>query len=124
MRTIAINESHCQDTTVNNTYVYNFPNSVDFKNGEAIAVSSISMFYSWFNISAALNNNKITYTWTSGTTQTTHDVVIPDGIYEISSINAYLQFVMIANGHYLQSASGANTYYVQIVLNPKDMAFK
>ena len=118
MRTISINESHCEDQSVNNTYIYKFPNSIDFKNGEAIAVSSISLFYSWYNISSALNNNKLSYTWTSGTTQTTHDVVIPDGIYEISSINAYLQFVMIANGHYLQNASGANTYYIQIVLNP------
>ena len=98
MRTIALNQSHCLDTTQNNTYVYNFPNSVQFVNDESIAVASISMFYSWYNISAALSNNTYTYTWTSGATTTTYTVLIPDGIYNISDLNKHLQFTMVNNG--------------------------
>lgn len=100
----------------NNQLVFKFPSSVKLSN-HAIAVSSISMFYSWFNISVALGNNTFSYNWTDGTTITPYVVTIPDGIWEISDINAYLQNVMIANGHYSTDASGNFIYYLEMVVN-------
>jgi hypothetical protein len=64
------------------------PNAVQFVHDESIAVASTSMFYSWYNIFAALSNN----------TTTTYTVRIPDGIYNISDLNKHLQFTMINNG--------------------------
>ena len=118
MRTIAINQSHCLDTTQNNTYVYPFPQSITFKDNAKIAVSSVALFYSTYNISTLLGNNKYTYTWTEGATSTTHTITIPDGIFNISQINAHLQYTLIANSHYLRDQNGSNVYYIQIVLNP------
>jgi hypothetical protein len=76
------------------------------------------MYYSWFNISATYQNNTFSYTWTVGGVTTTYPVVLPDGLYEIAQINAYLQFVMINNGHYLIDASGKYVYYAEMILNP------
>lgn len=116
MRVIVINQNNVINDGYNNKFVYKFPNSVQFKNN-SIAVSSVSMYYSWFNISSSIGNNTFSYTWTSGTTTTTYTIVIPNGLYEISSINSYLQYCMINNGTYLVSGSN-NIYYAEFVLNP------
>jgi len=115
MRTIVFNTTNITSTD-NNVLVYNFPNSVVFDN-HSIALASASMYYSWFNISALLGNNIFTYTWTVAGTTTTYTVTIPDGLYEISTINAYLQFDLISRGMYLINASSQNVYYIQFVVN-------
>ena len=109
MRVIVMNSSNLVQDGQNNKLIYKFPNSVVFKNN-SIAVSSVSMYYSWFNISQALGNNTFTYSWTNGTTVTTYQVVIPDGLYEIAQLNSYLQFVMISNDTYLIDSSGKYVY--------------
>ena len=101
----------------NNTLVYNFPSSVDLTGAE-IAISNITMYYSWQNISAELNNNTFSYVWVLGAVPTTFTVVIPDGQYEISDINAYFQFFMIQQGQYLVDDTGDNVYYAEMVVNP------
>lgn len=108
----------------NSTLVYNFPNSVSFPNHE-ISVQSISMYYSWVNISnsPSLNNNNFTYTWTDAVSTLTYTVTIPNGIYELADINNYLQFVMINNGHYLINSSGQNVYYAELIVNVNKYSF-
>ena len=112
-----MNSSNLVQDGQNNKLIYRFPNSVVFKDN-SIAVSSVSMYYSWFNISSALGNNTFTYSWTSGTTTTTYQVVIPDGLYEIAQLNSYFQFVMISNDTYLIDSSGKYVYYAELILNP------
>jgi hypothetical protein len=99
----------------NSELVYKFPNSAVFKD-KYIALSSISLFYSWFNITQNYGNNIFSYTWTSGTTTTTYQVVIPDGLYEISDLNNYIQFVSIKNGTYWSILS-QNYYPFEILVN-------
>jgi len=113
---IALNSNNVVQNGQNSTLVYKFPNSVSLTN-KYIAVSSVSMYYSWFNISSLLNNNTLSYTWTVGSTTTTYTVVIPDGLYEVSDINNYLQFTFIQNGTYLINGSGDNVYYAELVIN-------
>ena len=122
MRTLVLNQSNIVPDGQNNKLTYSFPNSVLFKNSY-VAVSSVSMYYSWFNISQLFNNNRFSYTWTQGTTTTTYDVLIPDGIYEITTLNTFLQFTFIQNGTYLvNTSSGTNTYYAEFILNPSRYA--
>ena len=116
MRVIVLNQNNLVADGQNNKLVYKFPNSVQFK-GNSIAVSSVSMYYSWFNITSAYQNNTFSYTWTVGTTTTTYTITIPDGLYEIETLNQLLQYNMIANGHYLVSGN-SNVYYAEFVLNP------
>ena len=112
-----MNSSNIVQDGQNNKLIYKFPNSVVFKDN-SIAVSSVSMYYSWFNISSALGNNTFSYSWTNGTTITTYQVVIPDGLYEIAQLNSYFQFVMISNDTYLIDSTGKYVYYAELILNP------
>ena len=88
----------------NSTLTYTFPSSVSFTN-HSIALVSAQMYYSWNNIGDQqyLLNNRFSYTWKVAATTTTINIVIPNGMYEISDINNYLQFIMIQNGHYLST---------------------
>lgn len=123
MRILVLNQNNLVPDGQNNRLIYKFPNSTYFK-GNSIAVSSVSMYYSWFNITAQYQNNTFSYTWTVGGATTTYPVVLPDGLYEIPQINAYLQFVMINNGHYLVDGAGRNVYYAEMILNPTRYAIQ
>lgn len=118
MRTLIINSNNLVSTPYNDTYQYRFPiGSVHFKNDQ-IAVSSISMYYSWENITSSseggqYNNNSFQYSWL-GTTIT---ITLPTGYYEIDGMNAYLQSQMVANKHYLIDSNGDYVYYLEIVQN-------
>lgn len=110
--------------TGNNTFEYNFPNSQTFKNA-SVAISNVSMYYAWYNISAALNNNVFQYTipYFDGVVNTTNTrtITIPDGLYNISDINNLLQYDMISAGWYLVGAT-SNLYYASITINPTKYA--
>lgn len=123
MFVIVLNQNNIVPDGQNNKLVYRFPNSVLLKD-KFIAVSNISMFYSWFNITSAQSNNYLSYTWTVGAVTTTITVNIPDGLYEIRDINSYLQWVMIQNGHYLINGSGDNVYYLDLIVNPNRYAIQ
>lgn len=123
MFVLILNSSNVVQDGQNNTLIYNFPNSIILKD-KYIAVSQIVMYYSWFNITNTYRNNVFTYTWTVGGATTTFNVDIPDGIYDIKDINAYLQFTMINNGHYLINASGKNVYYVDMLVDANRYAIQ
>lgn len=118
MKTIILNSSNIIRDNQNNKLRYTFPNSVQFKNSQ-IALASCSVYYSWYNISTSLGNNSFSYNWIDGAgVATTYPITIPDGLYEISTLNQYLQFIFIQNGHYLVNSSGQNVYYAQFTVNP------
>lgn len=123
MFVLILNSSNVVPDGQNNTLIYNFPNSIVLKD-KFIAVSQIIMYYSWFNITTIYQNNLYTYTWTVGGVTTTYNVNIPNGIYDIKDINAYMQWVMINNGHYLINASGDNVYYAEIIVNANRYAIQ
>lgn len=113
MFVLVLNQSNLVPDGQNNKLVYRFPNSVVLTN-KYIAVSSVTMYYSWFNITSALGNNIITYTF--GDAQITYTITIPDGLYEITDINNYCQFVMISNLTYYSDAS-FNYYPFDLYIN-------
>ena len=124
MKTVILNSSNLVRDGQNNKLVYRFPNSVQFKNSQ-IALASCSIYYSWYNISSTLGNNTFSYNWINGAgVATTYTITIPDGLYEISTLNQYLQFVFIQNGHYLVNSSGQNVYYAQFIVNPARYAIQ
>jgi hypothetical protein len=110
-----MNSTNIVQDGLNNKLVYKFPNSQTFKD-KHIAVSSVSMYYSWFNITAALGNNVFTFTWTAGAVTTTYTVTIPDGLWDIASINNYIQFRCIELSLYY-TISGTNYYPFEIITN-------
>jgi hypothetical protein len=105
----------------NNKLVYKFPNSVVFKD-KYIAVSSISMYYSWFNITSLYLNNTFTYTW-NGTLNKTYTVTIPDGLWDISAINNFIQYTCLQNGTYW-TVSGTYYYPFELLVNANRYAIQ
>jgi hypothetical protein len=120
---ISINQNNVVANSNNSTYTYNFQGTAVFSNHE-IAIHSISMYYSWVNISATLQNNTFSYTWTVGTTVTTYTIIIPDGLYELETLNSLFQFNMIQNGTYLINALGKNVYYAEFLITPSLYKFQ
>ena len=111
---LVLNQNNIVQNGNNSTLVYKFPNSIKLTD-KYIAVSSINMFYSWFNITAALGNNIFYFQWDSAGAVST--ITIPDGLYEISQLNHYLQFWFIQNGYYYIDSNGTNVYMAEFILN-------
>lgn len=116
--TIVLNQSNIVADGNNNTLVYRFPNSVSFPSHE-IAIQNITMYYAWENVNASpLQNNTFSYAWVVGGVTTTYNVVIPNGLYEVTDLNYYLQYVFIQNGTYLINSAKENVYYAEFIVNP------
>ena len=107
----------------NNTKLrYNFPKAIKFESGSQIALSGLSVFYSWYNINAGLySNNTLQYVWfnVSGVLNTTFTIIIPDGYYSLETLNEYIQSRLVTNGHYLtRTSDGKYIYHIEFVSNP------
>ena len=100
-----------------NVFQYSFPSgSVNFKNN-SIALQSVIIPYSWYNITSAYNNNSFQVIYPDGASTITKTYTLPDGFYQITDINNYLQAQMIAQGYFLVNAQNQNVYYIEIVPN-------
>jgi hypothetical protein len=116
--TIILNQANIVPDGKNSSLVYRFPNSVAFPHHE-MAIQSVALYYSWENINAnPLANNQFSLTWTIGVTPTPYNFTIPDGLYEVSTLNKFLQFSCIQNGLFLINAAGKNVYYAEFLVNP------
>lgn len=101
-----------------NQYKYSFPSSVDLSNYD-IALADLSLYYSWYSISSALNNNKFSINFPNGSGNTTYNLTIPDGTYSVQDLDNFLQYYFYSNGLYLtNTTTGAITYYMSFVENP------
>jgi len=117
---IVLNSTNLIQDGDNNKLVYNFPTSVMLTN-KYIAVSSVAMYYSWFNITQLNQNYFFTFTWTALAVTTTYTINLPDGFYEISTINDYIQWFCIQNNIYW-TIGGINYYPIEMILNPSRYA--
>jgi hypothetical protein len=122
MRTLILNASNIVDGTNNSVFEYEFVGgNVNLKAGQKVALASIQMYYSTFNITAAYQNNLFNYTWVDGTV---NQVLFPDGFYDADGINNYLHFIMLQNKHYLVDATGDYVWFITITTNPTRYAIE
>jgi hypothetical protein len=121
---IIINSSGLVDTPNNNIYRYRFPaGSVVFNNAR-VAIQTINIYYSWFNITSEYNNNQFSIVFPTLAGSTTLNITIPDGFYDIDSLNAYLQQIFITNGLYLVNSTSDNVYYAEFKVNPSSYSIQ
>lgn len=117
---ILLNSSNIVSGSKNSRLVYKFPSPQAYNNS-SLAVHSLQLYYSWFNINKALyNNHQFQYRWwnSGGNLWNRFDVIIPDGFYDVNQLNLYLQSVMLKGGHYLQDATGKKYFFIEFVENP------
>lgn len=112
---LIINSSGLQSNANNNTYRYSFPQgSVSFSKSR-VAVANVNMYYSWYNITAANGNNEFQFIWPYSSTLYT--LTLPDGFYDVSGLNTYIQQFCITNSLYLINATGNYVYYLELIEN-------
>jgi hypothetical protein len=115
MKTIILNQTNA--TVDESVFEYTLPGSATFKETDQIAISSVQLFYSWFNITSELNNNEFEYIFPTSSGTITRSVIIPDGFYTLSDLNSFLQSVMVSNGDYAKDINNRNVYFLQISEN-------
>jgi len=122
MRSLILNSNNIVEGTGNSVLKYDFVGgNINLKKGQKVALASIQMYNSTFNITAANKNNSFSYKWVNGTD---YPVAIPDGFYDIVSLNAYLHFTMVINKHYLVTAAGDFVYFITLTSNPSQYAIE
>lgn len=123
MRTLILNSSNIVAGTNNSVLEYEFVGgNVELKQGQKVALASIQMYYSTFNLTSAYGNNIFNYVWVDGTT---HQVLFPDGFYDAIAINNYLHFVMLQNKHYLiDNDTGEYVWFITFSPNPSRYAIE
>ena len=97
-----------------NKMKFKFSTPVEFKNNAKISLGSLNLYYSWFNISKAYNNNSFSYIFL-GQSRT---FTIADGNYSIDDINDLFIVYMRSQGHYTyDSTTNIATYYASFSAN-------
>ncbi|GMF58900.1 unnamed protein product [Phytophthora fragariaefolia] len=101
----------------NNQYKYSFPATATFKDVE-VAVQSISMYNSQFNIdSVAYGNNTFKVEVPTAATVIVISITLKDGIYSYTDTNRMIQTALINAGAYLIDSAGNNVFFIQLVEN-------
>lgn len=114
---IVITGNNVVSDAYKNKYIYNFPGgSVDLS-GSEVALNSLNVYYSWYNITDEKGNNTFTIQHPTDTTPAEVEITVPDGYYSVDDLNGYLQTQLIANGHYLINAAGEYVYYLEMEEN-------
>lgn len=102
----------------NSQFKYIFPSSIDLSD-YSIALSDLSLYFSWYSISSALGNNKFTINFPNGSGNTVYNLTIPDGTYSVTDLNNYLMYFFYSNGLYItNNLTNQLTYYMTFVENP------
>lgn len=116
---LILNSNNVVAGSNNTTYKYNFMMPTEILDEAQMTISSVVLPYSWFNISAANNNNKFNFYFPdSSSPGAGYFVTLQDGFYSVTDINAALQQFCIANGLYLINANGKYVYFLTILYNP------
>ena len=118
--TISFNQQNLVASQYNNTFQYNLPISATFKQRDKVALASLTMYYSWPNITTAYNNTSYSFIWPVG--NITVNVNMPSGYYSIAEMNAYLQNIMVQNNYYLIDSAGNYVYFLELVVNSTQYA--
>ena len=94
MDTISMNSENSK-TSKPHVLTWKFTRKLDLRLGEkVIALSNLSIYYTWKNIKSSYNNNKFQIfapTWNDG-------LELPDGSYSLSDIQDYFKYNLNKHG--------------------------
>ena len=90
MDTIFMNSENSR-TSEYHALVLKLTDKLDLRRGQkTVALSNLSIYYTWKNIKSSCNNNKFkiyTPTWSE-------EFELPDGSYSISDIQDYFEYIL------------------------------
>ena len=101
MDTIFMNSKNSQ-TSKPHVLILKFTDKLDLRRGEnRIALSNLSIYYTWKNIKSSYNNNKFKIsapTWND-------KFQLPDGSYSASKIQDYFEYILEKHGENIDKPS-------------------
>ena len=112
---LTLNSTNVSNTNTNTTFRYNFINGGFTCKDYEMSISSITLPYSFFNVSSYYNNKTFSLIFPTAATTITYAITLPDGFYTITDINSYIQQQCVLNGAYLLDSSGNYVYFVKMV---------
>ena len=115
--TLVLNSSNVSNTNTNTTFKYNFIQGGFRVQDMEMCISSITIPYSFYNVSSYYNNRTFSLVFPTAATTTTISITLPEGFYTVTDINSYIQQVCIDYGAYLIDSTGNYVYYQQLVYN-------
>ena len=88
-----------QNNTKSHDFTVRFNQGIEFDKNKnyVVALGSIAMAYSWYNVSSKYNNNTLKYSQDSG--RSWHTITIPNGNFSYQELNSYIQSEIASNGH-------------------------
>ena len=128
VKAILINSTHVSND-YNNQFTYRFSGGgleLPADKNNQIAVSQVTIPYSFFNISASIYGNS---TFSILYNAVTYNVTVPDSFMSVTELNKYLQYFFVQNNLYCIDSAGEYTYFmsfrynvsryiVEVVFNP------
>ena len=93
MDTIFMNSENSR-TSEYHVLLLNLTNKIDLRSEKTVALSNLSIYYTWKNIKSSHNNNKFKIsapTWNE-------EFKLPDGSYSISDVQDYFQYILKKHG--------------------------
>jgi hypothetical protein len=115
---IPLNRSNLVQNGFNNTYEFSFRGSAANFTDCEVAIHSISMYNSIFNIdSSSYQNNMLTIAMPTGSTTSVLSITIPDGLYSYENLSAYIQSQFVTAGAYLIDQNGLYVHYAKLSSN-------
>ena len=101
-----------------NTYRYDFvQGSFKIDEGAEMCISSLTVPYSWYNVSTIYNNKSFQIVFPTLAGSTTLNITLPDGFYTVDDIDSYIKQQLYLNSLYLKDASGNIIYYFTMLYN-------
>ena len=88
MDTIFINSENSK-TSEYHVSLLNLTNKIDLRSEQTVALSNLSIYYTWKNIKSSYNNNKFKISapmWSE-------EFNLPDGSYSIPDIQNYFKYI-------------------------------
>ena len=79
----------------------NLTNKIDLRSEKTVALSNLSVYYTWKNITSSYNNNKFKIsapTWSE-------EFNLPDGSYSITDIQNYFKYILKKHGENVDNPS-------------------
>ena len=114
---LTLNSTNVSNTNTNTSFKYNFINGGFSCKDYEMCVSSVTLPYSFYNVSSFYSNKTFSLIFPTAATTVQYDITLPDGFYTVNDINSYIQQVCVTNGAYLIDTSGNYVYFVQLVYN-------
>ena len=86
--TLVLNSSNVSNTSTNTTFKYNFIQGGFQVKDMEMCVSSITIPYSFYNVSSYYANRTFSLIFPTAATTTTISITLPEGFYTVTDINS------------------------------------